>query len=59
LIGLASHHHAAAITPRDIRRSASGVRSEISSVLRAGIVDQPECYLDPITRKSQRLPAYT
>jgi hypothetical protein len=39
LIGMASHHHTAAIAPRDIRRSASGVRSEISSVLRAGIVD--------------------
>jgi len=28
-IGVASHHHTAAIVPRDIRRSASGVRSEI------------------------------
>jgi hypothetical protein len=36
---MASHHHIAAIAPKDIRRSASGVRREISSVLRVGIVD--------------------
>jgi hypothetical protein len=36
---MASHHHAAAIAARDIRRSASGVRREISSVLRVRIVD--------------------
>src|SRR5271167_5041456 len=51
LVGMASHHHTAAIAPRDIRRSASGVRREISSVLRAGIVGQPECYPDPTTTK--------
>ena len=39
VIGVASHHHTAAIAPRDISRSASGVRREISSILRAGIVD--------------------
>jgi hypothetical protein len=39
LIGVANHHQAAAIALRDIRRSASGVRREIGSILRAGIVD--------------------
>jgi hypothetical protein len=38
-IGMASHHHTATIALREIRRSASGVRSEIGSILRAGIVD--------------------
>ena len=38
-VGMASHHHIAAIEHKDIRRSASGVRREISSVLRVGIVD--------------------
>ena len=38
MVGMASHHHTAAIAPKDIR-SASGVRREISSVLRVGIVD--------------------
>jgi hypothetical protein len=38
-MGVAIHHHAAAIAPRDIRRSASGVRREIGSILRAMIVD--------------------
>jgi hypothetical protein len=33
-----SHHHTAAIALSDIRRSASGVRKEIGSILRAGIV---------------------
>jgi hypothetical protein len=37
--GVASHHHAAAIAPTDNRRSASGVRKEIGSILRAGDVD--------------------
>src|SRR4029077_15997407 len=41
LVGMASHHHAAAIAARDIRRSASGVRREISSALRALIVCRP------------------
>ena len=41
VIGVASHHHKAAIIPRDIRRSASGVRREIGSILRAGTVDYP------------------
>jgi hypothetical protein len=36
---MASHHHAEAIAARDIRRSASGVRRKISSVLRVRIVD--------------------
>jgi hypothetical protein len=39
LTGVASHHHTAAIAPRDMRRSASGVRKEIGYILRAGIVD--------------------
>jgi hypothetical protein len=38
-MGVASHHHTAAIALKDIRRSASGVRREIGSILRAGIVD--------------------
>jgi hypothetical protein len=41
LIGMASHHHAAAIAVKDIRTSANGVRSEISFVLRALIVCRP------------------
>ena len=36
VIGVASHHQSAAIEPRDIRRSASGVRREIGFILRAG-----------------------
>src|ERR1700761_5152763 len=32
-IGVASHHHTAAIEPRDSRRSASGVRKVIGSIL--------------------------
>jgi hypothetical protein len=36
---MASHHHAAAIAAREIRRNASGVRREISSVLRVRVVD--------------------
>jgi hypothetical protein len=32
-IGVASHHHTAAIKPSDIKRSANGVRREISSDL--------------------------
>ena len=39
LIGVASHHHTAAIAPRETSRSASGVRREIGSVLREGSVD--------------------
>ena len=39
VIGVASHHHTAAIVPREIRKSASGVRREIGSILRAGLVD--------------------
>jgi hypothetical protein len=39
MIGVASHHHTATITPREINRSASGVRKEIGSVLREGFVD--------------------
>jgi hypothetical protein len=39
MMGVASHHHTAAIEPRDIRRSASGVRREIGCILRAEIVD--------------------
>jgi len=38
---VASHHQRAAIIPSDERRSASGVRREISSILRAGTVDYP------------------
>jgi hypothetical protein len=38
---VASHHQVAAIADSDIRRSASGVRREIGSILRAGIVDYP------------------
>jgi hypothetical protein len=33
---VANHHHTAAIALRDMSRSASGVRSEIGSILRAG-----------------------
>jgi hypothetical protein len=36
---VASHHHTAAIAPSEIRKSASGVRKEIGSILRAGLVD--------------------
>jgi hypothetical protein len=36
---MASHHHAAAIVLRDTRRSASGVRREIGSVLLRRPVD--------------------
>jgi hypothetical protein len=39
VIGVASHHHTAAIAPKDMSKSASGVRREIGSILRAGIVD--------------------
>ena len=39
VIGVASHHHAAAMVTRDIRRSTSGVRKEIGSILQAGVVD--------------------
>jgi hypothetical protein len=39
LTGVASHHHAVAIVIRDARRSASGVRREIGSVLLERIVD--------------------
>src|SRR5436309_11762809 len=39
VIGVASHHHTAAIVQRETSRSASGVRSEIGSVLREGSVD--------------------
>jgi hypothetical protein len=38
-MGVAIHHHAAAIALSDIRRSASGVRSEIGYILRARTVD--------------------
>jgi hypothetical protein len=38
---VASHHQRAAIIPSDDRRSASGVRREIGSILRAGTVDYP------------------
>jgi hypothetical protein len=38
-IGVANHHHTAAIALRDMRRSASGVRSEIGSILLAGTVE--------------------
>jgi hypothetical protein len=38
---VASHHQVAAIADRDSRRSASGVRREIGSILRAGTVDYP------------------
>jgi hypothetical protein len=41
VIGVASHHQRAAIIASDERRSASGVRSEIGSILRAGPVDYP------------------
>ena len=41
VIGVASHHQRAAIIPSDDRRSASGVRREIGSILRAGTVDYP------------------
>jgi hypothetical protein len=41
VIGVASHHHTAAIALSEIRRSASGVRKEIGSILRAGTVDYP------------------
>jgi hypothetical protein len=34
VIGEANHHHAAAIKLSDIRKSASGVRREIGSILR-------------------------
>jgi hypothetical protein len=50
---MASHHHTAAIAPRDTRRSARGVRSEIVSVLQAGIVDQPAC--SPVLREAKAL----
>jgi hypothetical protein len=33
---VASHHHAAAIRPKDNKRSASGVRREIGSILSGG-----------------------
>jgi hypothetical protein len=36
---VASHHHTAPIVAREIRRSASGVRSEIGSILQATTVD--------------------
>src|SRR6478672_5759390 len=36
MMGVASHHHTAAIAPRDMSKSASGVRREIGSILRAG-----------------------
>jgi len=58
LIGIASHHHPAAIAPREIRRSASGVRSEISFVIRAGIVDWLETvprFLDKKKSASARM----
>jgi hypothetical protein len=35
---VAAHHHRAAIIASDERRSASGVRREIGSILRAGPV---------------------
>jgi hypothetical protein len=38
---VASHHQRPAIIPSDERRSASGVRREIGSILRAGTVDYP------------------
>jgi hypothetical protein len=38
-MGVASHHHTAAIAPKDMSRSASGVRKEIGSILQAGTVD--------------------
>jgi hypothetical protein len=38
---VASHHQRPAIIPSDERRSASGVRKEIGSILRAGPVDYP------------------
>jgi hypothetical protein len=44
LIGMASHHHTAAIAPRDIARSARGVRSEIVRSSKVAIVDQPVCW---------------
>jgi hypothetical protein len=39
VIGVANHHHTAAIAPNDKSNSASGVRKEIGSVLREGSVD--------------------
>src|ERR1700751_4675408 len=38
LVGMPSHHHAAAIAPRDIRKSISGMWRETSSVLLAGMI---------------------
>jgi hypothetical protein len=40
-IGVASHHHTAAIKPSDIKRSASGARREISSILQYGDSEVP------------------
>src|SRR5215470_4532029 len=39
MIGVANHHHTAAIAPNDMSNSASGVRRVIGSVLREGSVD--------------------
>jgi hypothetical protein len=38
LTGIPSHHHTAAIAPRDIRKSISGMLRETSSVLLAGMI---------------------
>jgi hypothetical protein len=43
LIGMASHHHTAAIAPRDMARSARGVRREMVRFSKVTIVDQPAC----------------
>ena len=40
-IGVASHHHTAAIELKDNMRSASGVRKEIGSILYCGDVSVP------------------
>src|SRR5882757_1859677 len=47
LIGMASHHHAAAIAPRDMMRSARGVRSEIVRPSNLEIVGEPAYCRDP------------
>ena len=53
-VDMAIHHHTAAITLKDIRISASGVRREINSVLRVRIVDERECWT-PFNRNANAI----